>query len=185
MPRRCSNAWSYGNETQVRRRSCDAPIHWKSGDVVNTRCGLSEQRYTPCRSAQAEAMNCLRGSPLRADGPRRGVCCEPGVRHLSAPRGLPWSFFLGVLALSLPFWVIGARTPRMLAPGLPASATMAVCPAIAATILTGWHDGLVGVGSLFRSAFDYWKVRASWFSQPSSSPPCWRNLDGPHTSPIA
>ena len=93
--------------------------------------------------------------------------------HLLSPhsmqnrRGLPripWSFVLLLLALSLPFWVAAARTRRSLAPGLPVSALMAVCPAIAAVLLSGWQGGAVAVRALLREPLDYWKVQdPRWF----------------------
>lgn len=50
-------------------------------------------------------------------------------------------FFLLIFILSIPFWLIGALTPGELAPGLPVSALMAVCPMVAALILTRRESG--------------------------------------------
>ena len=42
------------------------------------------------------------------------------------------SFFALVLALSVPFWLLGATTNLQLMPGLSVSALMALCPMAAA-----------------------------------------------------
>jgi len=44
----------------------------------------------------------------------------------------PLKFFLLILALSLPFWLLGAMIGILLLPDLPVSSLMFVCPAMAA-----------------------------------------------------
>jgi hypothetical protein len=39
-------------------------------------------------------------------------------------------FFALVFALSIPFWLVGAVSTVQLAPGLPASALMSLCPSL-------------------------------------------------------
>ena len=70
------------------------------------------------------------------------------------------TFVLVLLGLSLPFWIAGARTKEFLAPGLPVSALMAVCPLIAAVAVTALRDPS-RVGRLLRQPFDYSKIRAA------------------------
>jgi hypothetical protein len=55
--------------------------------------------------------------------------------------GSPLVFFLLVLALSLPFWLLGAVTEARLLPGLPVSALMFVCPATAARFSSTGRTG--------------------------------------------
>ena len=73
-------------------------------------------------------------------------------------------FFVLVLALSVPFWLISALTGRQLLEGLPISALMAICPAIAASILVYRERKFAGVTALLRRAFDYQRIRAKiWY----------------------
>jgi hypothetical protein len=72
---------------------------------------------------------------------------------------IPWKFLLLLLGLSVPLWTASARASWFLAPGLPVSALMAVCPLAAAALLTGWNDGRPGVRELLRKPLDYWKVQ--------------------------
>jgi hypothetical protein len=55
------------------------------------------------------------------------------------------TFFLLVVALSLPVWLIGAATGLEVVEGLPVSALMAFCPLLAAVILTYRERGAGGV----------------------------------------
>lgn len=71
-------------------------------------------------------------------------------------------FFLLVLALSAPIWVLAGGAEIL--PGLPASALMVVCPALAAGILVYREDGARAVTRLFRRSFDLVRVpRAVWY----------------------
>jgi len=70
------------------------------------------------------------------------------------PRRRPWRFFVLVYVLALPFWALGASTGIEMLPRLPIAALMAVCPVLAAVILT-WRDaGRSGVAALLARAFD-------------------------------
>lgn len=73
-------------------------------------------------------------------------------------------FFMWVLALSLPFWLIGAATGLQLLPDLPVSALMAFCPVIAASVLVYGEKRIAGVTALLRRCFDYQRIRAKvWY----------------------
>lgn len=83
---------------------------------------------------------------------------SPNHRSLAA-------FFVLVSALSIPFWVAGAmvditdRTPI----GLPLSALMFVCPAIAAGILTYRQGGRPGLARLLKRVADYSSAHKGWY----------------------
>ncbi|CAA7602587.1 CAAX protease self-immunity [Acididesulfobacillus acetoxydans] len=64
-------------------------------------------------------------------------------------------FFALVFALAIPFWVMGGLTGRQLLPGLPIDALMAVCPVLAALILSYHENGSVGAKVLLKRAIDY------------------------------
>jgi len=66
----------------------------------------------------------------------------------------PVTFFGLVFVLSIPFWVLGSATGASLLPGLPIAALMALCPVLAALILTLRSDGTKGAGALLARAFD-------------------------------
>jgi membrane protease YdiL (CAAX protease family) len=79
-------------------------------------------------------------------------------------RGSPLGFFLLVLVLSVPFWLIGAYAGTELLPGLPVSALQFVCPAIAAVVLVRRTDGFSAVGSLLRRSIDSGRIGAkAWW----------------------
>lgn len=77
----------------------------------------------------------------------------------------PGRFFLLVLAVSIPFWVVdgvsGGR-PDWLPINLPLSALMAVVPALAALVLTYWKAGAGAARSLALRAFDIRKAALGW-----------------------
>ncbi len=76
----------------------------------------------------------------------------------------PLTFFLLVFALSVPFWLIGGVIGLQLLPGLPVSALMAFCPAMAASILVYRENKGAGVTELFKRSFDYKRIRAKvWY----------------------
>jgi len=74
-------------------------------------------------------------------------------------------FFVLVFSLSIPFWLVGAVAGRQLLPGLPVvDALIAVCPLLAASILTYRESGTAGVKELLKRAFDYKSIRARvWY----------------------
>lgn len=74
-------------------------------------------------------------------------------------RHAPLVFFALVFALSLPFWLLGGLLGGQILPGLPASAVMVICPALAAMILTWREDGADAVGALLRRAVDVGRLR--------------------------
>ena len=75
----------------------------------------------------------------------------------------PTKFFALVFVLSLPFWLLGAvagNVTNMIPVRLPVSSLMAVCPLIAASILTYREGGPEGTKNLLRGGFDSEKIRA-------------------------
>ncbi len=76
----------------------------------------------------------------------------------------PFSFFILVFALSIPFWIVGGLTGLELLPGLPMSALSAFCPAAAACILVYKENHSEGVSRLLKRSFDYRRIRAKlWY----------------------
>jgi uncharacterized protein len=72
-------------------------------------------------------------------------------------RSLP-VFFALVLALSVPFWLLGAHSEAMLMPGLSVSALMTFCP-MAAALLLVYHEGsAAGVRQLLRRSVDFHRI---------------------------
>ena len=70
-----------------------------------------------------------------------------------------------LLALSVPFWLVGAAAERQLLPGLPVGALMAVCPAVAAAVLVYREAGTAGVAGLLKRAFDHERIRDKvWYA---------------------
>jgi uncharacterized protein len=77
----------------------------------------------------------------------------------------PLTFFLLVLALSTPIWLLGAVTRRPLTPDLPVSSFIWVVPVIAAAILVRRERGRGSVKALLRRAFDHRRIRAKgWYA---------------------
>lgn len=69
-------------------------------------------------------------------------------------RGFPWTFFLAVFAVSLPFWLLGELTTTQLMPGLPVSALMFLCPAFIACLFALRTGGRHVVKKLLVRSFD-------------------------------
>lgn len=65
-------------------------------------------------------------------------------------------FFLLVLALSVPIWVLAGG--REVLPGLPASALTVICPVLAAGLLVRREDGAGAVTRLLRRSFDLARI---------------------------
>ena len=85
-----------------------------------------------------------------------------GAGSLGGNRSLA-AFFLLVLLLSLPFWLIGTTAVQLLQ-GLPLSALAAVCPALAAVLLVWGSDG--ADGKLLARSFDAARIRPLWWFAP-------------------
>jgi len=68
-------------------------------------------------------------------------------------------FFALVLALSIPFWILGVIKPIELLPGLPISALGAFAPALAALILIYKKDRFSGVLHLLQRSFDFKRIK--------------------------
>ena len=74
----------------------------------------------------------------------------------------PLGFFLLVLVLSVPIWLVGGKKLPM-AVNLPASALVALIPGIAASILSFRHNGFAGVRALLARTLDFRRIRnAVW-----------------------
>lgn len=74
------------------------------------------------------------------------------------------SFFVLVVALSIPLWLLGMATHARLMPGLPVSALMAFNPALAASMLAYRGRGAGGPVALLRRAFDHERItRKVWY----------------------
>lgn len=77
------------------------------------------------------------------------------------------TFFLLVLSLSIPFWILGAIAPdltKVFPMQLPISALMAVCPLVAAVLLVYKERNRRGVRELLKSAFDFEKINhRKWY----------------------
>jgi len=77
----------------------------------------------------------------------------------------PLTFILLVVALSIPFWLLGAFAPRDLLPGSPIAALSAACPALAAAFLCYRENGLAGARALFSRAYDFRRIGAPmWYA---------------------
>lgn len=73
-------------------------------------------------------------------------------------------FFLLVLILSVPLWLIGSVIPLQLLPGLPLSSLMVFCPLAAASILVYREDRITGVAELLKRSFDTERIRSKvWY----------------------
>jgi membrane protease YdiL (CAAX protease family) len=88
--------------------------------------------------------------------------------HTSASRRSPWTFFLLVFVLSVPFWLLGPVADQLLQKtipiDLPLSALQAVNPLIAASILVYGENGSDGVKRLLKRAIDYGRIkRKVWY----------------------
>lgn len=68
------------------------------------------------------------------------------------------AFFLLVLALSIPFWILGAATGIQLLPGLPIGALMVLAPAGAALLLVYRSGGSPAAVALLKRAVDYDRI---------------------------
>lgn len=66
----------------------------------------------------------------------------------------PRSFFVLLLGLSIPLWWLGAVIDEPLLPGLPASALMVICPAIAGAVSAFRSGGRPAVATLLARAVD-------------------------------
>lgn len=77
----------------------------------------------------------------------------------------PWLFFVLVVAITIPFWVIGTVTRLQLLPGLPIAALATVCPGLTAIILAYRENRAAGAWELLRRAFDYKRIKAKvWYA---------------------
>jgi uncharacterized protein len=72
----------------------------------------------------------------------------------------PLKFFVLVLVLALPFWLIGALAQPLPAPiNLSLSSFSVVCPFIAAFILVYREEQAGGIGRLLKSVFDVKRIK--------------------------
>jgi hypothetical protein len=79
----------------------------------------------------------------------------------------PLKFFLLVLLLSIPFWILAALTKdltKILPIKLPISALMTFCPMLAAMILVYKERKTQGVKELLQRAFDFKRIKdKKWY----------------------
>lgn len=90
----------------------------------------------------------------------------PGKASDAAPSGSRSLvlFFVLVVVLTIPFWLLGAATGLDLLPGLPIAALAAFCPMIAAMIVLYREQGMTGVIGLLKRAFDFRRIKAPiWY----------------------
>lgn len=86
------------------------------------------------------------------------------TRAPGADERSPLLFIALVFALSIPLWLLGARYPIELLPGLPLGAIMVVCPLTAALILIARAGGRAGVVAHLKRSFDYSRIRSKvWY----------------------
>lgn len=76
-------------------------------------------------------------------------------------------FYLLLLALSIPFWLVGAMAENLskyLPMNLPVSALMFICPLIAALILVYREDRIGGISRLLKRVFDLKRIKQKiWY----------------------
>lgn len=72
-----------------------------------------------------------------------------------------WRFFALTFALAIPFWLLGARLPLQLLPGLPIAAFQFVCPGLAALLLVGHQGGRTGVYAFVARALDFQRGKSA------------------------
>jgi hypothetical protein len=91
---------------------------------------------------------------------------EGRLPRTTPPQGRsPRAFFLLVLALSVPFWLIGALTGGQLSPDLPVGSFIWVCPVVAASILAYRANGGAGLTApLKRSVGDARFTAKMWYA---------------------
>lgn len=87
--------------------------------------------------------------------------------------GFPWTFFLAVFAVSLPFWIYGELSTARLMPGLPVSALMFFCTAFIACIASASNGGTDAVRRLLTRSFDFRRIGSLvWFVPSVLLMPC-------------
>ncbi|MFM9910781.1 MAG: CPBP family intramembrane glutamic endopeptidase [Chitinophagaceae bacterium] len=78
-----------------------------------------------------------------------------------------FKFFLLVLMLSVPFWILGVLAPdttKILPINLPISALMTFCPLLAAVMLVYKRQKMQGVKELLKQSFDFKKINnKKWY----------------------
>jgi len=84
-----------------------------------------------------------------------------------AGTAVPWAFFLVVLALSAPLWVLGGFTSAEIMPGLPLSALMFLCAAVTACLFAWRAEGPSGVPGLLLRTFDLRRIPSPGWYAPS------------------
>lgn len=79
----------------------------------------------------------------------------------------PLKFFLLVLVLSIPFWLVGfLDLPKILPINLPVSAMMFVCPMVAALILVNQENKPNGMKELLKRTFDFKRIKNKFWYAP-------------------
>jgi len=69
-----------------------------------------------------------------------------------------------VFIFAIPFWLMGSIVKSQLLPGLPFAALTAICPMLAALILTYRDNGIEGMKKLLKRSFDFKRVSIkAWY----------------------
>lgn len=130
---------------------------------MRLRLGAMANRLRAPADLQSAMLNDGRKDPtvVARQAPERNLDRARTRRPQARPLG---KFLALVLALSVPFWVIGAATDLQLFSGLSASALMAFCPAAAAVILAHRGGKRDEVAALLARSFDFRRIRrVRWY----------------------
>ncbi len=77
----------------------------------------------------------------------------------------PTLFVVLTFLLSIPLWIVGAKTGWRIIGGLPVSALAAFCPALAAALLVYRRGAAAGVVDLLKRSFDFRRiVNPIWYA---------------------
>ncbi len=68
-------------------------------------------------------------------------------------------FFILILLVSIPFWILDSVFPIELLPGLPVSALGVLAPTLAACVLVYKNDRFPGVLQLLGRSFDFKRIQ--------------------------
>jgi len=73
-------------------------------------------------------------------------------------------FFLLVILLSIPFWILGKIFPVELLPGLPVGSLMIITPTLAAIIISRHKNSLISTRQLLGKALDFNRIyKKNWY----------------------
>lgn len=96
------------------------------------------------------------------------------ISHMTSTKSTS-KFYILLILLSIPFWVMGAMTGKglPLPVNLPVSALMFICPLLSTLILVYRNERFGGIKQLFKLAFDHRKIKDKrWFIPTLVLMPC-------------